>query len=124
MNAKQHFQQTASFVPNAANRPWWQEDQDLNEYVKGHDIPLFTQTQGPNMSGRVNGQRVGRHRGARSMSHHYANLSNINGQKTSENTFGNSKLDNKGRTINKENNEQQKFSDQNLFDDLSQAANY
>ena len=42
MKQKQQFQQTASFVPNAANRPWWQEDQDLNEYVKGHDIPLFT----------------------------------------------------------------------------------
>lgn len=58
------------------------------------------------------------------MSHHYANLSNINGQKTGDNTFGNSKLDNKGQTINKDNNELQKFSDQNLFDDLSQAANY
>ena len=32
-------------------------------------------------------------------------------------------LDNKGRSVNKNNN-QQTFSDQNLFDDLSQAANY
>ena len=72
--------------------------------------------------------RVGRHRGARSMSHHYANLANMssaNGQKITDNNavFSKTQLDNKGRAINKENNKnqhgQQTFSDQNLFDDLS-----
>ena len=58
------------------------------------------------------------------MSHHYANLSNIHGQKPGDSSLGKTQLDNKGRSINKDNNEQQKFSDQNLFDELSQAANY
>ena len=76
------------------------------------------------MQNRFNGQKVGRHRGARSMSHHYANLNNIHGQKPGESSLGKTQLDNKGRSINKDNNEHQKFSDQNLFDELSQAANY